>query len=44
MAKVCAFVAASYIKQKHNYEIISRQLETILEEAIKEKHNGTKHK
>ena len=33
-----------YIKQKHNYEIISRQLETILEEAIKEKHNGTKHK
>lgn len=33
-----------YIKQEHDYETIARQLETILEEVIKEKHNGTKPK
>ena len=32
-----------YIKQEHNHKIIAHQLETILEEAIKKKHNGAKH-
>ena len=30
----------NYVRQVHSYEKIARQLETILEEAIKEKHNG----
>ena len=30
-----------YIKQTHNHKIIAHQLEVILEEAIKEKRNGT---
>jgi glycosyltransferase involved in cell wall biosynthesis len=33
---------AAYVKQNHDYRIIARQLETILQELIKEKRNESK--
>ena len=37
------YAGLDYVRQTHSYEKIAHQLETILEEAIKEKRNGAIH-